>query len=210
MWQKIKKFNDDAWKTSCVLSFCGGLVCLRYVQVSKYAALAFVFGVLYEQFVEWLGHMLQHCTKNRTLKFYRKRHGRHHARPRAAHALQPLAAVLFVFPILLSGPIVLILCGRGGLIACGWSVIGGFLLAYTFLCLQHYDMHADKKIMPAFIRNTPYYCNAIDRHLAHHAGAAYYCVTNPWFDDVMEWTGLGPCLLWLVGGILRGIDFFAR
>lgn len=206
MWQRVKRFNDDAWKTSCLVSFLFCLACLYRAPISATVVVGFGVGVLYQEFIEWYGHLLQHRASSKVLRYFRVRHGRHHTYPEAPHALQPLIAVVVAFPAMLAPALWCMASGFGTASALGYGVVSGFFFAYGTLCVLHYDVHAERKIVPAFIRSTIYYQRVETRHVAHHSQARFYCVSNPWLDDLMTWTGADRVLTGVGQKIFRIID----
>jgi hypothetical protein len=206
MWQRIVRFNDDAWKTSCAVSF----MCVTWCVYRSHLGVVFlcgaILGVLYQEYIEWWGHLLQHRAQSQVLRYFRVRHGRHHTHPKAPHALQPLLAVIIAFPAMLAPALWCIRSGADTVQSFGYGVVAGFFFAYGTLCLLHYDVHAERKVVPAWIRATIYYKKVESRHEAHHIQARYYCVSNPWVDDFMTWVGADQVLTRVGQVFFRFID----
>lgn len=190
MWQQIwsgaGKINDDGWKTSCGICVAASLACCYHLKFNFLIILCLAGGVLYEQTVEWLAHHFLQHGRSRALVFFKARHMRHHRDPVTHHALQPIVIFVPVVAVLLMPFIAMILFGVSAGGANAKATIIGFLLTHAILNIEHYDIHAKRKIVPWAIRNTRYYQAVIRYHNAHHAhdslSAGVYGITNPWFD----------------------------
>lgn len=90
------------------------------------------------------------------------------------------------------------------------ALIIGFLLTHIVLNIEHYDIHAKKKIVPMIIRQTWYYQAVIHYHMSHHAhtplSKGIYGITNPWFDLFLHRTGISTLVNKIIQRFLRYID----
>lgn len=188
----LRKINDDGWvptTTFCVLTAALAVALMKRPFRAGIPGIA--VGVLYEQTVEWAAHGWLQSQLVDGFEFFRWRHGRHHKNPRAHHALQPISIWVPTVTALLSPALLGTRSSREDTRSLSLGIIAGFLSAHAVLNIEHYDFHAEKRIVPARIRRTAYYREVERIHLAHHAGseARIYSVTNPWLDIVLEHVG---------------------
>ena len=211
IWDQAKKINDDGWKTSCGICVVASWACCYHLQFNFLLVLYVAGGMLYEQTVEWLAHHFLQHGRNRTLVFFKARHMRHHRDPVTHHALQPVVIFVPVVLGLLMPFVALIVWGTPIWRSNAGAVIVGFLLTHAVLNIEHYDIHAKKKIVPRTIRNTRYYQAVIRYHQAHHAhiplSAGVYGITNPWFDLLLHKMKIDAYMRQVVD---RGLSRFDR
>jgi hypothetical protein len=188
---RIAKVNDDGWIPTTLVCIAGATVAAgRGVRRPGRFLSGILAGVLYEQLVEWAAHGWLQSEPVEGLEFFRWRHGRHHVDPQNHHALQPISIWTPVVAVLLFPALILSTSPRKrSAIASG--MISGFLLAHAALNIEHYDIHAQRKVVPNVIRGTKYYSEVVRIHLAHHDGVELriYGITNPWLDMLLERVG---------------------
>lgn len=182
-------WNDDGWIP--ITAFClttSALAVLAARRCARTGFPGFLAGLLYEQVVEWAAHGWLQSQPVEGLEFFRWRHSRHHEDPVSHHALQPISIWVPTVGVLLSPAFVAARSASSSSRSAGLGVISGFLFAHAVLNIEHYDIHAERKVVPRSLRRTYYYREVERIHLAHHAGsdARIYGVTNPWLDMVLH------------------------
>lgn len=147
------------------------LVTLIYFPVS---IIGFVLGVFYAQIIEWFVHgWIQHHPF-KIFKAYRDMHTYHHKHPKEPLSVQPIQYFIIGSTVLL-----LPFYNIDGFIL-------GYLIAYLYINIIHYDLHSDKKILSDWLWNTWYFKFIKYHHNAHHNGIKFnyttHSVTNSYLD----------------------------
>lgn len=188
----VVRLNDDSWQLTTAICLIGTAAASWRGKGSLRAfAVGSISGVLYEELLEWADHGWLQSRPVEGFEYFRWRHGRHHQRPEQHHALQPATVWIPVVAILLSPALSALRSRNSTTRSAGCGLIAGFLLAHATLSVEHYDIHATRKIVPNRIRRTYYYREVERMHLAHHDGveSRIYGITNPWLDLALDRLG---------------------
>jgi hypothetical protein len=209
---RAERLNDNSWQLTTILCLAGTAGAGWRGRGSPRAlAAGFLCGVLYEELLEWADHGWLQSQPVEGFEYFRWRHGRHHQRPDQHHALQPATIWIPVVTGLLSPALVALRSRKGSTRSAGSGLVAGFLLAHATLNIEHYDIHATRKIVPEPIRTTYYYREVERLHLAHHDGveSRIYGITNPWLDMLLDRLGASRRMDEIFGraaGLARYLD----